>query len=118
MGGKVFLLSFEDEDLYIMLEDLEWSYLKEIFFKMEECLGGERKLVLNSEIATILITMGYSRRIDEMVLVEIGSETHEINILELGFKHDIVDPLTQATNVKAPMKPQSEDSSKSCLEHE
>ncbi|KAK8649226.1 hypothetical protein V6N13_129959 [Hibiscus sabdariffa] len=36
MGGKTFLLSFEDEDLYIMLEDLEWSYLKEIFCKVEK----------------------------------------------------------------------------------
>ncbi|KAK8597763.1 hypothetical protein V6N13_095161 [Hibiscus sabdariffa] len=35
MGGKTFLLTFEDEDLYIMLEDLEWSYLKEIFYKID-----------------------------------------------------------------------------------
>ncbi|KAK8661973.1 hypothetical protein V6N13_091561 [Hibiscus sabdariffa] len=33
IGGKVFLLSFEDEDLYTMLEDLNWSYLKEIFLQ-------------------------------------------------------------------------------------
>ncbi|KAK8582683.1 hypothetical protein V6N13_069455 [Hibiscus sabdariffa] len=31
MGAKSFLLTIEDEDLYLMLEDLEWSYLKEIF---------------------------------------------------------------------------------------
>ncbi|KAK8661434.1 hypothetical protein V6N13_091038 [Hibiscus sabdariffa] len=31
MRVKIFLLSFEDEDLFIMLEDLDWSYLKEIF---------------------------------------------------------------------------------------
>ncbi|KAL4319582.1 hypothetical protein GQ457_18G015810 [Hibiscus cannabinus] len=31
MGGKAFLLSFEDEDIFIMLEDLQWAYLKEIF---------------------------------------------------------------------------------------
>ncbi|KAK8686510.1 hypothetical protein V6N13_125534 [Hibiscus sabdariffa] len=35
MGGKIFLLSFEDDELYIMLEDLDWSYLKEIFCKVE-----------------------------------------------------------------------------------
>ncbi|KAK8635406.1 hypothetical protein V6N13_004143 [Hibiscus sabdariffa] len=35
MGGKVFLLSFEDDELYTMLEDLNWSYLKEIFCKVE-----------------------------------------------------------------------------------
>ncbi|KAK8582664.1 hypothetical protein V6N13_069436 [Hibiscus sabdariffa] len=31
MGAKLFLLTIEDEDLYLMLEDLDWSYLKEIF---------------------------------------------------------------------------------------
>ncbi|KAK8597987.1 hypothetical protein V6N13_095379 [Hibiscus sabdariffa] len=35
MGGKVFILSFEDDELYIMLEDLNWSYLKEIFCRVE-----------------------------------------------------------------------------------
>ncbi|KAK8560598.1 hypothetical protein V6N13_083035 [Hibiscus sabdariffa] len=35
MGGKTFLLSFEDDELYIMLEDLNWSYLKEIFSTVE-----------------------------------------------------------------------------------
>ncbi|KAL4339722.1 hypothetical protein GQ457_08G036010 [Hibiscus cannabinus] len=34
MGGKIFLLSFEDDELYTMLEDLDWSYLKEIFCKV------------------------------------------------------------------------------------
>ncbi|KAL4388501.1 hypothetical protein GQ457_09G026020 [Hibiscus cannabinus] len=138
-----------------MFEDIEWSYLKEIFCKVEwsvklkrllratwievrgvplhawndislkriakiwgnfEAWGENANRVPNSERATVLITMGYSRRIDETILVEIGSETHEINILELGFKDDIVDPLTQATNAKAPIKPQSEDSLESCLE--
>ncbi|KAK8712688.1 hypothetical protein V6N13_147918 [Hibiscus sabdariffa] len=31
MGAKTFLLTIEDEDLFLLLEDLEWSYLKEIF---------------------------------------------------------------------------------------
>ncbi|KAK8715602.1 hypothetical protein V6N13_042932 [Hibiscus sabdariffa] len=31
MGGKLFLLSIEDDDLYIMLEDVNWSYLMETF---------------------------------------------------------------------------------------
>ncbi|KAL4298274.1 hypothetical protein GQ457_12G029320 [Hibiscus cannabinus] len=30
-GGKWFLLSIEDEDLYLMLEDVNWSHLREIF---------------------------------------------------------------------------------------
>ncbi|KAK8663804.1 hypothetical protein V6N13_083609 [Hibiscus sabdariffa] len=35
MGGKSFFLSFEGEDLFIMLEDLDWSYLKEIFQRIK-----------------------------------------------------------------------------------
>ncbi|KAK8648974.1 hypothetical protein V6N13_129715 [Hibiscus sabdariffa] len=31
MGGKKYLLSFEDDELYMMLEEVNWSYLKEIF---------------------------------------------------------------------------------------
>ncbi|KAK8682068.1 hypothetical protein V6N13_054465 [Hibiscus sabdariffa] len=31
MGARSFLLMIEDEELFLMLEDLEWSYLKEIF---------------------------------------------------------------------------------------
>ncbi|KAK8676433.1 hypothetical protein V6N13_142007 [Hibiscus sabdariffa] len=31
MGAKSYLLTIEDEDLFLMLKDLEWSYLKEIF---------------------------------------------------------------------------------------
>ncbi|KAE8704159.1 hypothetical protein F3Y22_tig00110458pilonHSYRG00089 [Hibiscus syriacus] len=31
LRGNTFLLTIEDEDLFIILEDLQWSYLKEIF---------------------------------------------------------------------------------------
>ncbi|KAK8699926.1 hypothetical protein V6N13_018334 [Hibiscus sabdariffa] len=31
LGGKIYLLTIEDDELYMMLEDLDWSYLKEIF---------------------------------------------------------------------------------------
>ncbi|KAK8681832.1 hypothetical protein V6N13_054233 [Hibiscus sabdariffa] len=31
LGGKTYLISIDDEDLFLMLEDLQWSYLKEIF---------------------------------------------------------------------------------------
>ncbi|KAK8628802.1 hypothetical protein V6N13_009385 [Hibiscus sabdariffa] len=34
LGGKLYLLSFEDDELFIILEDLNWSYLKEIFSKV------------------------------------------------------------------------------------
>ncbi|KAK8689103.1 hypothetical protein V6N13_087830 [Hibiscus sabdariffa] len=35
MDGKVFLFTLEDDELFMMLEDLDWSYLKEIFTKVE-----------------------------------------------------------------------------------
>ncbi|KAK8663459.1 hypothetical protein V6N13_083278 [Hibiscus sabdariffa] len=35
LGGKSFLLTIKDEDLFLMLENLEWSYLKEIFLSVE-----------------------------------------------------------------------------------
>ncbi|KAL4324137.1 hypothetical protein GQ457_11G030450 [Hibiscus cannabinus] len=31
LGAKMFLLTIEDEDLYLMLEDVNWPYLNEIF---------------------------------------------------------------------------------------
>ncbi|KAL4284387.1 hypothetical protein GQ457_16G026650 [Hibiscus cannabinus] len=34
LGGKSYLLSFEDDELFTMLEDLNWSYLKEIFLSV------------------------------------------------------------------------------------
>ncbi|KAL4387533.1 hypothetical protein GQ457_09G008630 [Hibiscus cannabinus] len=34
LGGKTFLLSIEDEDLFMMLEDVNWSHLKEIFVEI------------------------------------------------------------------------------------
>ncbi|KAK8714370.1 hypothetical protein V6N13_149563 [Hibiscus sabdariffa] len=34
LGGKSFLLFIEDDKLYTMLEDLNWSYLKEIFSRV------------------------------------------------------------------------------------
>ncbi|KAK8633453.1 hypothetical protein V6N13_014299 [Hibiscus sabdariffa] len=35
LGGKTFLISIDDEDLFFMLEDLQWSYLKEIFLDVK-----------------------------------------------------------------------------------
>ncbi|KAL4290173.1 hypothetical protein GQ457_14G001210 [Hibiscus cannabinus] len=35
LGGKTFLLTIEDDELFTMLEDLNWSYLKEIFVSVQ-----------------------------------------------------------------------------------
>ncbi|KAK8683644.1 hypothetical protein V6N13_039698 [Hibiscus sabdariffa] len=35
LGAKAFLLTIEDEDLFLLLEELDWSYLKEIFYSVK-----------------------------------------------------------------------------------
>ncbi|KAK8681223.1 hypothetical protein V6N13_053630 [Hibiscus sabdariffa] len=35
MGEKMFLISIEDDELFLMLEDLNWLYLKEIFVEVK-----------------------------------------------------------------------------------
>ncbi|KAK8659197.1 hypothetical protein V6N13_029407 [Hibiscus sabdariffa] len=35
LGAKLYLLTFLDEDLFVMLEDVNWSYLKEIFSEVK-----------------------------------------------------------------------------------
>ncbi|KAK8604714.1 hypothetical protein V6N13_099645 [Hibiscus sabdariffa] len=55
LGGKTFLLNIEDEDLFIMLEDVNWSYLREIFEEVipwsEEPIQLERATCGSSEEA-------------------------------------------------------------------
>ncbi|KAK8576180.1 hypothetical protein V6N13_090657 [Hibiscus sabdariffa] len=154
MGGKSFLLSFEDEDLFIMLEDLEWAYLKEIFCKVVvwseklrtpfretwievrglplhawngttlkriaelwgefEACGENVNRRIDSEKTTFFITTNHPEKIDEKIIVDVGSESHVIHILELGFKDATIDPLNQVTLKKTPTNSvpyQSEDSS-------
>ncbi|KAL4334984.1 hypothetical protein GQ457_07G001600 [Hibiscus cannabinus] len=41
LGGKTFLISIDDEDLFLMLEDLQWSYLKEIFVKEKQRVNSD-----------------------------------------------------------------------------
>ncbi|KAK8675747.1 hypothetical protein V6N13_033811 [Hibiscus sabdariffa] len=106
MGGKTFLLSFEDEDLFIMLEDLQWAYLKEIFCNVVMWLKEQstpnretwievRGLPLHTWNGT------YLKRIVELwgnieAYGDNGNESHEIHIFELGFKDRTIDPLIQA----------------------
>ncbi|KAK8663530.1 hypothetical protein V6N13_083346 [Hibiscus sabdariffa] len=42
-GGRSFILTIEDMDLYRMLEDLQWSYLKEIFSSIRPWSEAESK---------------------------------------------------------------------------
>ncbi|KAK8624681.1 hypothetical protein V6N13_089570 [Hibiscus sabdariffa] len=154
MGGKTFLLSFEDEDVFIMLEDLKWAYLKEIFCNVMvwsedmrspnratwievrglplhawngtslkriaelwgnfEACGENVNQRIDSEKTSILITTNHPGRIDEEIIVEVGSKSYVIHIFELGFKDVTLDPLIQANLKKVPattVSSQSEDSS-------
>ncbi|KAE8684235.1 Detected protein of unknown function [Hibiscus syriacus] len=48
LRGNFFLLTIEDEDLFFMLEDLQWSYLKEIFVDVKlwtETLSHKERVV-------------------------------------------------------------------------
>ncbi|KAK8667745.1 hypothetical protein V6N13_105226 [Hibiscus sabdariffa] len=152
-GGKFFLLSFEDEDLFILLEDLDWSYLKEIFQSIKvwseksrspdratwieirgvplhawngitlkriaavwgnfEACGESHNMTLDAEKTSVLITTNYSGRINEIIQVEVGKDSFEVGVWELGFKDDAVDPLYQAEKKKMPVRSQLEDSSDS-----
>ncbi|KAK9001295.1 hypothetical protein V6N11_083082 [Hibiscus sabdariffa] len=61
-----------------------------------------------------MITTNHSGRIDEKIIVEVGSESYVIHIFELGFKDVTIDPLIQANLKKSPataISSQSEDSS-------
>ncbi|KAK8689617.1 hypothetical protein V6N13_088331 [Hibiscus sabdariffa] len=125
LGGKSFLLSFEDDELFMMLEDLNWSYLKDIFMSVKlwsenmilrervtwvevvgvpihcwnhvtlrrivelwgnvEAFGENLKHIKDCEKMSILITTESSRKIDEVVELEVGNVIYRIHVVELGF---------------------------------
>ncbi|KAK9000819.1 hypothetical protein V6N11_081303 [Hibiscus sabdariffa] len=69
---------------------------------------------IDSEKTSILITTNHPGRIDEEIIVEVGSKSYVIHIFELGFKDVTLDPLIQANLKKVPattVSSQSEDSS-------
>ncbi|KAK8586613.1 hypothetical protein V6N13_010201 [Hibiscus sabdariffa] len=66
MGAKTFLLTIEDEDLFLLLEDLEWSYLKEIFNDIKPWTETTNK-------------------IEEVVELEVGDRVVEVSVVEIGF---------------------------------
>ncbi|KAK8655652.1 hypothetical protein V6N13_108224 [Hibiscus sabdariffa] len=158
MGGKTFLLSFEDDELYIMLEDLNWSYLKEIFATVEawsenlirthratwieilglrlhcwnevtlqrivdslgvvEAFGENVNRRLDCEKVTVLILTDHAKRIDETIEIKIGNFTHEVSVVELGFKDISVDGVSWANKPVQQPKPKMESSSESSSEQD
>ncbi|KAK8608169.1 hypothetical protein V6N13_023600 [Hibiscus sabdariffa] len=77
MGSKIFLLSFDDDELYMMLEDLNWSYLKEIFTEIRPWSES-----LNQPDRA---TATQKKRIEEVIEVEVGGTIFEVGVRELGF---------------------------------
>ncbi|KAK8618137.1 hypothetical protein V6N13_116008 [Hibiscus sabdariffa] len=132
-GGKSFLLIVEYDKLFSMLEDLNWSFLEEIFnrvftwldsmdqparatwleisgvslhcwngmtlkriadlFVSFEAFGESYKHSIDCEKATLLITTKQSDRIHELVDLEVGNINYEVNVMEIGFREDTIDPL-------------------------
>ncbi|KAE8659915.1 hypothetical protein F3Y22_tig00116961pilonHSYRG00153 [Hibiscus syriacus] len=95
LRGNSFLLTIEDEDLFIMLEDLQWSYLKEIFVdvmlwtvflpKGESCLafGDNVSHHLDCEKVNMLISTSSEVRIDEVVDVVVENKKFAVRTLEV-----------------------------------
>ncbi|KAK8664227.1 hypothetical protein V6N13_084025 [Hibiscus sabdariffa] len=87
--------------------------IAELWGNFEAC-GENVNRRIDSEKTSILITTNYPGRIDEEIIVEVGSKSYVIHIFELGFKDVTLDPLIQANLKKAPattVSSQSEDSS-------
>ncbi|KAK8567247.1 hypothetical protein V6N12_005843 [Hibiscus sabdariffa] len=75
--------------------------------------GESHNMTLDAEKTSVLITTNYSGRINEIIQVEVGKDSFEVGVWELGFKDDAVDPLYQAEKKKMPVRSQLEDSSDS-----
>ncbi|KAK8655859.1 hypothetical protein V6N13_108424 [Hibiscus sabdariffa] len=102
MGGKDYLISIEDDELYIMLEDLDWLYLKEIFSERVaeiwgsfEALGVNDSHMLDCEKVTILISTKQARRIEEVIEIEVEDMVYEVS----GFKDNTSNPLISKENM-------------------
>ncbi|KAK8671034.1 hypothetical protein V6N13_037644 [Hibiscus sabdariffa] len=97
LGGKSFLLTIIDVELFLMLEDLGWSYIKEIFTNVElwsekvsskgsfEALGENVNHVLDCEKVIVLITTSITSKISEVVEVEVGNLSFLVRVEEKGF---------------------------------
>ncbi|KAK8689158.1 hypothetical protein V6N13_087883 [Hibiscus sabdariffa] len=97
MGAKTFLLTIDDDDLYLLLEDLKWSYLNEIFWGAvtllelgdvkKDCraLGVNVDHKRDCEKLSILITTTQIKKIEEVIELEVGEKIVEVGVVELGF---------------------------------
>ncbi|KAK8549215.1 hypothetical protein V6N13_008892 [Hibiscus sabdariffa] len=118
LDGKSYLLAFVNDELYMMLEDVNWSYLKEIFLEIKpwsekaryveratwvaeqwgefEALGENANMKLDCERVSVLIATSYQKKIEKTVEIEVGDEVYMVRASELGFK-DVSQIKIQAT---------------------
>ncbi|KAK8637501.1 hypothetical protein V6N13_064920 [Hibiscus sabdariffa] len=81
MGEKLFLFTIEDEDLYIMLEDATWSYLRRCCRALCENVNH----VKDCEKVIILISTQNVKKIEELVEIEVGNVIHLARVMEINF---------------------------------
>ncbi|KAK8715934.1 hypothetical protein V6N13_043258 [Hibiscus sabdariffa] len=74
LRGKTFLISIDDEDLFLMLEDLQWSYLKEIFVDIKT--WSESLVQKENELSSNLLT---KRAIDDIRCMGFGHKSNEVS---------------------------------------
>ncbi|PPR96935.1 hypothetical protein GOBAR_AA23729 [Gossypium barbadense] len=79
--GNYFLLEIQDKELLEILKQREWSYLKEFFINIEPW---SERLVFSERITWIEV-----KKIDEMVLLEVGDVRFPVSVRELGWSEDI-----------------------------
>ncbi|KAK8671395.1 hypothetical protein V6N13_037991 [Hibiscus sabdariffa] len=100
LAAKTFLLTIEDEELYLMLEVVNWTYLNEIFQEAKpwseklaglwgtfESLGENDKHTLDCEKVRVLIATNQVKQMEETIDVEIGDSVFQVSVREVGF-HD------------------------------
>ncbi|KAE8704328.1 hypothetical protein F3Y22_tig00110458pilonHSYRG00519 [Hibiscus syriacus] len=87
------ILTIEDEDLYLLLEDLYWSSLKEIFMEIkpwsEPLNQVERATWIELSGVPLHCWNGVTlkrRSISELVELVVGQTQFEVGVIELGFE--------------------------------
>ncbi|KAK8699942.1 hypothetical protein V6N13_018350 [Hibiscus sabdariffa] len=101
LGAKTYLLTIMDEELSQMLEDINWSYLKEILSDVipwsEKTSYSERATSLEIRglplHSTVLISTNQVKRVDEVIEVEIGDRVFQVGVKEIGFNDGTSYPL-------------------------
>ncbi|KAK8663423.1 hypothetical protein V6N13_083243 [Hibiscus sabdariffa] len=91
LGAKMFLLTIEDKELYLMLEDVNWSHLNEIFQEvkpwLEKALDENNKHTMDCEKVRVLIATNKVKQIEKTLDVKVGDSVFQVSVREVGV-HD------------------------------